>query len=161
MRSRYGEVELESRVVRVGAFPISIDSSALDQTARHRDIRRRAKEIRAELGNPRKVLLGVDRLDYTKGIDVRLKAFSELLAEGRAKRDDTVLIQLATPSRERVDSYQQLRNDIERQVGHINGEYGEVGHPMVHYLHRPVPRDELIAFFVAADVMLVTRCATG
>ena len=139
VRSRYGEVELTSRAVRVGAFPISIDSGALDQTARHRDIRRRAKEIRAELGNPRKVLLGVDRLDYTKGIDVRLKAFSELLAEGRAKRDDTVLIQLATPSRERVDSYQQLRNDIERQVGNINGEYGEVGHPMVHYLHRPVP----------------------
>lgn len=161
VRSRYGEVELESRVVRVGAFPISIDSSALDQTARHRDIRRRAKEIRAELGNPRKVLLGVDRLDYTKGIDVRLKAFSELLAEGRAKRDDTVLIQLATPSRERVDSYQQLRNDIERQVGHINGEYGEVGHPMLHYLHRPVPRDELIAFFVAADVMLVTPLRDG
>ncbi|GFG94188.1 alpha,alpha-trehalose-phosphate synthase (UDP-forming) [Mycobacterium timonense] len=161
VRSRYGEVELESRVVRVGAFPISIDSTALDQTARHRDIRRRAKEIRAELGNPRKVLLGVDRLDYTKGIDVRLKAFSELLAEGRAKRDDTVLIQLATPSRERVDSYQQLRNDIERQVGHINGEYGEVGHPMVHYLHRPVPRDELIAFFVAADVMLVTPLRDG
>ncbi|MCA2323050.1 trehalose-6-phosphate synthase [Mycobacterium intracellulare] len=161
VRSRYGEVELESRVVRVGAFPISIDSSALDQTARHRDIRRRAKEIRAELGNPRKVLLGVDRLDYTKGIDVRLKAFSELLAEGRAKRDDTVLIQLATPSRERVDSYQQLRNDIERQVGHINGEYGEVGHPMVHYLHRPIPRDELIAFFVAADVMLVTPLRDG
>lgn len=161
VRSRYGEVEVDSRVVRVGAFPISIDSTALDQTARHRDIRRRAKEIRAELGNPRKVLLGVDRLDYTKGIDVRLKAFSELLAEGRAKRDDTVLIQLATPSRERVDSYQQLRNDIERQVGHINGEYGEVGHPMVHYLHRPVPRDELIAFFVAADVMLVTPLRDG
>lgn len=161
VRSRYGEVELTSRAVRVGAFPISIDSGALDQTARHRDIRRRAKEIRAELGNPRKVLLGVDRLDYTKGIDVRLKAFSELLAEGRAKRDDTVLIQLATPSRERVDSYQQLRNDIERQVGHINGEYGEVGRPMVHYLHRPVPRDELIAFFVAADVMLVTPLRDG
>lgn len=161
VRSRYGEVEVDSRVVRVGAFPISIDSTALDQTARHRNIRRRAKEIRAELGNPRKVLLGVDRLDYTKGIDVRLKAFSELLAEGRAKRDDTVLIQLATPSRERVDSYQQLRNDIERQVGHINGEYGEVGHPMVHYLHRPVPRDELIAFFVAADVMLVTPLRDG
>ena len=161
VRSRYGEVELKSRVVRVGAFPISIDSSSLDQAARHRDIKRRAREIRAELGNPRKVLLGVDRLDYTKGIDVRLKAFSELLAEGRAKRDDTVLIQLATPSRERVDSYQQLRNDIERQVGHINGEYGEVGHAVVHYLHRPVPRDELIAFFVAADVMLVTPLRDG
>jgi trehalose 6-phosphate synthase len=161
VRSRYGEVELGSRIVRVGAFPISIDSSALDHAARDRDVRRRAREIRAELGNPRKVLLGVDRLDYTKGIDVRLKAFSELLAEGRAKRDDTVLIQLATPSRERVESYQTLRSDIERQVGHINGEYAEVGHPVVHYLHRPVPRNELIAFFVAADVMLVTPMRDG
>ncbi|OCB35083.1 trehalose-6-phosphate synthase [Mycobacterium malmoense] len=161
VRSRYGEVDLGSRVVRVGAFPISIDSGSLDHAARDRDVRRRAREIRAELGNPRKVLLGVDRLDYTKGIDVRLKAFSELLAEGRAKRDDTVLVQLATPSRERVESYQILRNDIERQVGHINGEYAEVGHPVVHYLHRPVPRNELIAFFVAADVMLVTPLRDG
>lgn len=161
VRSRFGEVVLDARRIRVGAFPISIDSSALDQAARDRSVRRRAREIRAELGNPRKILLGVDRLDYTKGIDVRLKAFNELLDEGRAKRDDTVLIRLATPSRERVESYQILRNDIERQVGHINGEYAEVGHPVVHYLHRPVPRDELIAFFVASDVMLVTRCATA
>ncbi|BCO34095.1 trehalose-6-phosphate synthase [Mycobacterium heckeshornense] len=161
VRSRFGEVDLGSRTVRVGAFPISIDSAELDRKARDRNIRRRAREIRAELGNPRKILLGVDRLDYTKGIDVRLKAFSELLAEGRAKRDDTVLVQLATPSRERVESYQILRSDIERQVGHINGEYGEVGHPVVHYIHRPVPRDELIAFFVAADVMLVTPLRDG
>jgi trehalose 6-phosphate synthase len=161
VRSRFGEVEFDSRNVTVGAFPISIDSTALDKTARERRIRQRAKEIRAELGNPRKILLGVDRLDYTKGIDVRLRAFSELLAEGRAKRDDTVLVQLATPSRERVDSYQQLRDDIEREVGHINGEYAEVGHPVVHYLHRPVPRDELVAFFVAADVMLVTPYRDG
>lgn len=161
VRSRFGEVQVGFHKVKVGAFPISIDSAELDQKARNRDIRRRAREIRAELGNPRKILLGVDRLDYTKGIDVRLKAFSELLAEGRAKRDDTVLVQLATPSRERVDSYRILRNDIEQQVGHINGEYGEVGHPVVHYLHRPVPRDELIAFFVASDVMLVTPFRDG
>ncbi len=150
-----------SRTVKVGAFPISIDSAELDRSARRRDIRRRAKQIRAELGNPRKIMLGVDRLDYTKGIDVRLRAFSELLAEGRVKGDDTVLIQLATPSRERVDSYRILRNEIEQQVGHINGEYGEVGHPVVHYLHRPVPRDELIAYFVASDVMLVTPLRDG
>ncbi|NTY59458.1 trehalose-6-phosphate synthase [Mycolicibacterium sphagni] len=161
VRSRFGEVQLGFRTVKVGAFPISIDSAEMDSKARDRSIRRRAKEIRAELGNPRKILLGVDRLDYTKGIDVRLRAFSELLAEGRAKGDDTVLVQLATPSRERVDSYRILRNEIEQQVGHINGEYGEVGHPVVHYLHRPVPRDELIAFFVAADVMLVTPFRDG
>jgi trehalose 6-phosphate synthase len=161
VRSRFGEVDLGYRKVKVGAFPISIDSAELDNKARDRDIRRRAKEIRAELGNPRKILLGVDRLDYTKGIEVRLEAFSELLAEGRAKREDTVLIQLATPSRERVDSYRILRNDVERQVGHINGEYGEVGHAVVHYVHRSVPRDELIAFFVASDVMLVTALRDG
>ena len=72
-----------------------------------------------------------------------------------------MLVQLATPSRERVESYKEMREDIERQVGHINGEYGTVGHPVVHYLHRPIPRDELIAFFVAADVMLVTPLRDG
>jgi trehalose 6-phosphate synthase len=161
VRSRFGEVHVGSRTVRVGAFPISIDSDELDQKSRDREVRRRAKALRTELGNPRKILLGVDRLDYTKGIDVRLKAFSELLAEGRVKRDDTVLVQLATPSRERVESYQILRSDIEREVGHINGEYSEVGRPVVHYVHRPVPRDELVAFFVASDVMLVTPLRDG
>ena len=161
VRSRFGEVQLGSRTIKVGAFPISIDSAELDEKARDRRIRKRAKEIRAELGNPRKVMLGVDRLDYTKGIEVRLRAFSELLAEGRVKGDDTVLVQLATPSRERVESYRVLRNEIEQQVGRINGEYGEVGHAVVSYLHRPVPRDELIAFFVAADVMLVTALRDG
>ncbi|CRZ18969.1 alpha,alpha-trehalose-phosphate synthase (UDP-forming) [Mycolicibacterium neworleansense] len=161
VRSRFGEVSYGFRTIKVGAFPISIDSADLDAKARNRTVRQRARQIRAELGNPRKILLGVDRLDYTKGIDVRLHAFSELLEERRVKRDDTVLVQLATPSRERVESYKAMREDIERQVGHINGEYGEVGHPVVHYLHRPVPRDELIAFFVAADVMLVTPLRDG
>src|SRR5207244_1997127 len=89
VRSRFGEVQVNSRTVTVGAFPISIDSAAMDRKARNRNIRQRAREIRTELGNPRKILLGVDRLDYTKGIDVRLQAFSELLAEGRVKCDDT------------------------------------------------------------------------
>jgi trehalose 6-phosphate synthase len=161
VRARFGEVHVGLRTVKVGAFPISIDSAALDRKARKRDVRRRAREIRAELGDPRKVLLGVDRLDYTKGIEVRLKAFAELVDEGRVNRDDTVLVQLATPSRERVESYRVLRDDIERQVGRMNGEFGEVGHPIVQYLHRPVARDDLIAFFVAADVMLVTPLRDG
>ncbi len=161
VRSRFGQVNVGFRTVKVGAFPISIDSGELDQQARTKAIRQRAREIRAELGNPRKILLGVDRLDYTKGIDVRLRAFSELLEEDRVNPKDTVLVQLATPSRERVDSYQTMREGIERQVGHINGEYGEVGHPVVHYVHRPIPREDLIAFFVAADVMLVTPLRDG
>ena len=161
VRSRYGEIQVGFRTVKVGAFPISIDSADLDGKARSRAIRQRAKEIRVELGNPRKILLGVDRLDYTKGINVRLEALLELLDEGRVDAEDTVLVQLATPSRERVESYKVMREDIERQVGHVNGEYGRVGHPVVHYIHQAVPREELIAFFVAADVMLVTPLRDG
>ena len=162
VRSRFGEVQVGFRTVKVGAFPISIDSAELDTKARNRDIRRRAREIRADLGNPRKILLGVDRLDYTKGIDVRLRAFSELLDEGRIEpRRHRVGAAGDAEPRARARATGMMREDIERQVGHINGEYGEVGHPIVHYLHRPVPRDELIAFFVAADVMLVTPLRDG
>jgi trehalose 6-phosphate synthase len=150
----------EGRTVEVGAFPISIDSRQLDEMARRPEVQERAKQVRAELGNPARVILGVDRLDYTKGIDVRLRAFEELLAEGRAG-EDTVMVQLATPSRERVEHYQQMREDIEQAVGHINGAYARVGHPVLHYLHQSLPREELVAFYLAADVMLVTPLRDG
>ncbi|WP_068270170.1 alpha,alpha-trehalose-phosphate synthase (UDP-forming) [Aldersonia kunmingensis] len=161
VRSRFGVVQVGFRTVRVGAFPISIDSGTLDESSRRSSVRRRAREMRTELGNPTTIMLGVDRLDYTKGIDVRLNALLELLEEGRVDPEKTVMIQLATPSRERVESYIQMRGDIERQVGRINGEFSRVGHPVVHYMHKPVPRDELIASYVAADVMLVTPLRDG
>ncbi|MEE2032695.1 trehalose-6-phosphate synthase [Rhodococcus sp. CC-R104] len=161
VRSKLGVVQVGFRTVRVGAFPISIASGELDEQSRRKSIRDRAKAIRKELGNPKKVVLGVDRLDYTKGIDVRLDALHELIAEKRVDPTDTVMVQLATPSRERVDSYVHMRGEIEKMVSRINGEYAEVGRPVVHYIHRPVPREELIAFFVAADVMLVTPLRDG
>jgi trehalose 6-phosphate synthase len=153
------EVSYGDRVVRLGAFPISIDSGALNALSRTSEVQERAKQIRADLGDPDHVILGVDRLDYTKGINVRLRAFEELLEEGLA--DDTAFVQLATPSRERVEHYQKMRNDIEQSVGRINGEYARVGFPVLHYLHQSLPREELAAFFVAADVMLVTPLRDG
>jgi trehalose 6-phosphate synthase len=150
----YGE-----RVVKLGAYPISIDSGSLSALSQTSAVQERAKQIRADLGDPAHVILGVDRLDYTKGINVRLNAFEELLEEGRA--DDTTFVQLATPSRERVEHYQKMRNDIEQSVGRINGEFARVGFPVLHYLHQSLPRDELAAFFVAADVMLVTPLRDG
>jgi trehalose 6-phosphate synthase len=155
------EVVVGDRAVKLGAFPISIDSGNLDRISRSPEVLERAKQIRSDLGDPERVVLGVDRLDYTKGIDVRLRAFEELLVEGRINSEDTVMIQLATPSRERVEHYQKMRNDIEQAVGRINGEYARVGHPAVHYLHQSLPREELVAFFVAADVMLVTPLRDG
>jgi len=158
-KAERGELRFDGRTVNVGAFPISIDAKALDELARTSEVQEQAKAIRAELGDPEHLILGVDRLDYTKGINVRLRAFEELLEQGRA--DDTVMIQIATPSRERVEHYQRLRAEVEQSVGRINGEYSSVGHPVLHYLHQSLPREELAAFFAAADVMLVTPLRDG
>jgi trehalose 6-phosphate synthase len=161
VRTRPGVVQVGDRTVRVGAFPISIDSAGLDALARRKEVQQRAKEIRADLGNPKKILLGVDRLDYTKGIDVRLRALHELVRDQRIDPEDVAMVQLATPSRERVDHYKAMREDIERSVGRINGEFGRVGKPVVHYLHQSVDREELVAFMSASDVMVVTPVRDG
>ncbi|RJQ85956.1 alpha,alpha-trehalose-phosphate synthase (UDP-forming) [Amycolatopsis panacis] len=161
VRSRPGMVQVGDRTVRVGAFPISIDAAGLDTLARSKSVAERAKQLRADLGNPKAVLLGVDRLDYTKGIDLRLQALHELLHEERLKPEDVTFVQLATPSRERVEHYQRMRGEIEQMVGRINGEFARVGHPVVHYLHQSVDRTELAAFFSAADVMVVTPLRDG
>ncbi|MET9230917.1 trehalose-6-phosphate synthase [Lentzea sp. NPDC003310] len=161
VRTRPGVVQVGDRTVRVGAFPISIDSAGLDAVARRKETQARAKQIRADLGNPKRILLGVDRLDYTKGIDVRIRALYELIADGRVDPEDVAMVQLATPSRERVDHYVTMRKDIEQSVGRINGEFGRVGKPVVHYLHQSVNREELVAFMSAADVMVVTPVRDG
>jgi trehalose 6-phosphate synthase len=147
--------------VKAGAFPISIDTKDMERLAADPKVQARAKEIRAELGDPETVILGVDRLDYTKGIELRLKAFRELLADGKLTVPDAVMVQVATPSRERVEHYQALRVKVEREVGRINGEFGRVGVPAVHYLHQSYSRSELAAMYVAADVMMVTPLRDG
>jgi trehalose 6-phosphate synthase len=149
------------RHVRASAFPISIDSHAFDRLARTPEVQQRAKEIRHELGDPKVLLLGVDRLDYTKGIRHRIKAFGELLDDGRLTVPDATLVQVASPSRENVGAYQQLRDDVEVLVGRINGEHGELGHAAVHYMHHSYPMEEMAALYLAADVMLVTALRDG
>src|SRR6478752_7005186 len=143
------------------AFPISIDTSSYIELAERPDIKARAAEIRESLGNPKKILLGVDRLDYTKGIRHRLKAFGELLEDGRLNVEDVTLVQVASPSRERVDTYMQLRDEIELTVGRIDGDHDTVGHTAVRYLHQAFPREEMAALYLAADVMLVTALRDG
>ena len=143
------------------AFPISIDATSYVELAQREDVKARAKEIRESLGNPKKILLGVDRLDYTKGIGHRLKAFGELLEDGRISVEDVTLVQVASPSRERVAAYMQLRDEIELTVGRINGDYDTMGHTAIRYLHQAYPREEMVALFMAADVMLVTALRDG
>jgi alpha,alpha-trehalose-phosphate synthase [UDP-forming] len=149
------------RQVRAAAFPISIDSARFDSLARTPAVRARAKEIRADLGNPAVVLLGVDRLDYTKGIRHRIKAYGELLAEGRLHVPEVALVQVASPSRQNVEAYQQLRQEVEILVGRINGDFGRIGSSAVYYLHHSYPQEEMAALYLAADVMLVTSLRDG
>ena len=143
------------------AYPISIDGAQYEELARRPEVQARAREIRESLGNPRAILFGVDRLDYTKGIRHRLKAYGELLHEGRLDPADVTLIQVASPSRERVAAYMQLRDEIELAVGRINGDFDTVGHSAVRYLHHSYPREEMVALYLAADVMLVTALRDG
>ncbi|APT85467.1 alpha,alpha-trehalose-phosphate synthase (UDP-forming) [Corynebacterium aquilae] len=140
------------RRIDVGAFPISIDSHSLKQAAAE------APTLPDLPGAPQ-IVLGVDRLDYTKGILQRLNVFEELYAAGAI--ENTVFVQIATPSRERIDNYRATRAQVEQAVGRINGLYGQVGAPVVHYLHRNLSRQELLSFYNAADVMLVTPYKDG
>ena len=132
----------------------------LEQIARRDSVRKRAAEIRLALDEPDTVLLGIDRLDYTKGIPVRLRAYGELLREGRLG-PRVVLVQVASPSRERVGAYRVLRDVVEQAVSRINGEHAEVGSAPVHYLHQSYQREEMAALYLAADVMLVTSLRDG
>ena len=123
--------------------------------------KKRAREIRQELGNPETIYLGVDRLDYTKGILHRIKAYGELLEDEKLTVENSALIQVASPSRERVESYIQLREQVEGMVGRINGQFDTMAHTAVRYLHHGYPFEEMVALYMAADVMLVTALRDG
>ena len=154
-------VNLPGRTSRARAYPISIDSRSLQEMAEEPEVIARAKEIRRDLGDPEVVFLGVDRLDYTKGLHQRIRAIGELYAEGKLDPDRVGYIQVATPSRERVQSYRDLRDDIDQLVGRINGDLGRIGRPLITYLHTSFPRNQMAALYLAADVMVVTPLRDG
>ncbi len=155
------DLRWQGRLVHLQPAPIAIDPEQFASLARDPAVQARARELRGEMGDPEHVVLGVDRLDYTKGIDLRLKSFAGLLDRSPDAKRRYSFIQLAVPSREHVSAYQQLRMEIEQLVGRINGDYGEPGWTPVSYLYRSVPIEELVAYYVAADVMLVTPLRDG
>jgi trehalose 6-phosphate synthase len=150
-----------SRTVRADAFPIGIRAQDFAELAERPETQERARQIRTDLGKPELILLGVDRLDYTKGIDVRIRAVTELFQDEELDPNSTVFVQVATPSRENVEEYQKIRDDVELLVSRANGDIGKLGVTPIHYLHQPMPRDELAAMYSTADVMLVTPMRDG
>ncbi len=147
-----GLVEHGDRLVRVGAFPLGIDFDAFEE---------RARRAKRERGVPRRFLLGVDRLDYTKGIPERLRAFERLLASYPEHREHVTLVQLAVPSRSQVSEYRRLKREVDETVGRINGRFASARWVPIRYLHRSLSWDRLASLYRYADVALVTPLRDG
>jgi len=159
--SRMDGVDVDGRMTRLEALPIGITPGEFQDLLRS-DLRtRREAEELATRFEGRCLLLAVDRLDYTKGIPERLRAFRRLLQTEARFRERVVLVQVAVPSREPIPSYRQLREDVNRLVGEINGEFGTPGWTPIVYIRRSVPRAQLAALYAAADVAWVTPLRDG
>ncbi len=155
------DLAVGERRVRVAAYPISIDVASFETLADTPVVLAKSFAFRRRLGLDRQVILGIDRLDYTKGIDTRLRAYEELLASGRVDPARAVFVQVAVPSRERVEEYAEIREEVEGWVGRINGRFSTVGLTTVHYLRRSLNPEDLVALYRAADVMVVTPYRDG
>jgi trehalose 6-phosphate synthase len=149
-----------SRTIRIGSFPIGIDFKGFAKLAASREVARRVEELCAGF-NQRRIILGVDRLDYTKGIPKRLEAVREALVRYPDLVGAVNFVQIVVPSREDVPDYQTLKTEIERLVGEINGQFTTPGWSPIHYNYRSLSREELVAFYRAADMALITPLRDG
>ncbi len=152
-------VRTGDRSTTVGTYPISIDYKSFTSAGRPH-IAREAAAIRGRLGHTQ-VMLGVDRLDYSKGIPERLAAFELLLEQTPELHGRVTLLQIVVPSREEIPEYQQLRHRIELLVSRINGAYARPGWTPINYFYRAVSNDDLMAFYGAANVAVVTPLKDG
>jgi trehalose 6-phosphate synthase len=160
-RARRHDRAPDGRQVRAVAHPISIDATEFGELATSPETEKELDELRGQFEG-RRVFLGVDRLDYTKGIRHRLQSIELLLERNPRLRTEMAFVQIAVPSRDDVEEYQALREQVETEVGRINGRFTEPGHDVpVHYLYRGVPRESLAAYYRLADVMCITPLKDG
>jgi trehalose 6-phosphate synthase/phosphatase len=160
-RGQVLQASVGGREVRIGNFPISIDYNAFMRQAASPEVAARAKELHRLLPN-RNIILGIDRLDYTKGIPLRLQAFHDLLTRYPELRERVSLIQVVVPSREDIAQYRDLKIEIERIVGRINGSFVQPGGWVpVWYVYRSLSRLDLIAYYRAANIGLITPLKDG
>ncbi len=153
-------IEVDGRTVRVGAFPISIDYEHFSAASATLAVQTKLHWLReAMLGS--QIILGVDRLDYTKGLPERLRSFRLALERHPDLRRRLTLVQVLVPSRTDVPEYQQLKNEVERLVGEINGQFTNGGWAPVLYMFRNLDSDELLAYYRAAQIALVTPIKDG
>jgi len=155
-----GKVSFGSRVVKIDAFPMGIDYEKYSQVINDTAVGKEVDKILAKVGK-RKIIISIDRLDYTKGIIQRLEAFDLFLSENPEYKGEVTLILVAVPSRTGVEDYKMLRERLEQLVSRVNGEYGTMGYMPVWYLYRSLPFNELTALYNIANVALVTPLRDG
>jgi trehalose 6-phosphate synthase/phosphatase len=155
-----GQVSYLGRQVRVGVFPMGIDAEAFETLAGDAGVLEEVRVMK-ERAVGQRLLVGIDRLDYTKGIPRRMLAVQRLLEREPALRGRLRLIQVAVPSRTQVEDYAEYRDTVDELVGRINGQYGTVHNVPIHYLYRSFNEKQLAGLYRAADVMLVTPIRDG
>jgi len=165
----FNQIKLEKRHVYIDVFPMSIDYEKFQRKAyeiQSKPIQERSKEHqdidRFLLGSPnRKLILSIDRLDYTKGLTVRLRAFRHFLRKYSEYREQVSLVLLTVPSRVEVEKYQSLKREIEELVGSINGEFGTLNWNPIIYFYRSLPFANLIELYSSSDIALLTPLRDG
>ncbi|MBC8453368.1 MAG: bifunctional alpha,alpha-trehalose-phosphate synthase (UDP-forming)/trehalose-phosphatase, partial [Chloroflexi bacterium] len=160
LEARQGVVNLSGRGVRIEAHPLGIDVESLHDAAYSEEAEKILTRYKRSIGDAQ-VILGIDRLDYTKGLPNKLEAFKSLLDREPRWRDGAVLIQVAVPSREAIGSYRDQKSEVERLVGEINGLYGRAGKTPIQYIYGSVSPAELGALYRLADVALVSPIRDG
>ncbi len=150
-----GRIRYNKRFVRVASFPIGIDAEAFRAAAEQ------SPEMPEITTTAQKVMIGVDRLDYSKGLPHRLKGFQAFLREHGAVSDRITFLQIAPPTREDVQAYKDIRRELEQLSGEVNGEFGDIGYMPVQYIHRSIQRERLAGLFRRADIALVTPLNDG
>ncbi len=153
-------LRLGEREVRIGSFPIGIDFEEFSGGAKKREVSEAAWYLHEKYAD-KKLILGVDRLDYTKGIPLRLEAFRTALRLYPELRGQVTMFQIVVPSRASVPEYQALKEEIEGLVGQINGEFADPGWVPIHHFYRSLSREELLSYYRACEIALVTPLKDG
>ncbi|MDF1763617.1 MAG: glucosylglycerol-phosphate synthase, partial [Oleibacter sp.] len=154
------EIKVADRVIRLGAHPVGLDLKRVDTALAMPEIQKRMEELRHELDGV-KLVLSVERLDYTKGIPAKLQAFEKLLEDHPELHGKVTLLTVCVPAAKEMTVYNELQSEIEQAVGRINGRYAQVGWTPVQFFFRAVPFDDLVAYYAMADVMWITPLRDG
>lgn len=153
-------LQVNGRSVYIEVYPMGIDFEKFNSLSKSPEVKKRAAEIK-DFYQQKKIILSIDRLDYSKGILERIEAFEDFLNTYPEWRENVVLYMLVVPSRDTVEQYRKLRDDIDRRVGNINAVYGSHDWTPIVYFYNSFPVEELSALYVAADACLVTSLRDG